>query len=52
VREDHGLYAFFRRKTGENLTGEDRYEVIEPPEEGRLISGKDARCTSLVLNVS
>lgn len=40
VREDHGLYAFFRRRTGENLTGEDRYEVVEPPEEGRLISGK------------
>lgn len=39
VRDDHGLYAFFRRKNAENLTGEDRFEVFETPEEGRLISG-------------
>jgi hypothetical protein len=39
VREDHGLYAFFRRKTGDGLTGEDRYEVAETPEEGKIISG-------------
>lgn len=39
VRDDHGLYAFFRRKGGNNLTGEDRYEVVETPEDGRMISG-------------
>jgi len=39
VREDHGLFAFFRKKPGDNLTGEDRYEVVETPEQGRLVSG-------------
>lgn len=29
VREDHGLYAFFRRKEDEKLTGEDAYETVE-----------------------
>jgi large subunit ribosomal protein L47 len=43
VREDHGLYAFFRRKPQKpdspELVGEDRYEVVETPEEGQLITG-------------
>ncbi|KAF8895515.1 mitochondrial 39-S ribosomal protein L47 (MRP-L47)-domain-containing protein [Infundibulicybe gibba] len=32
VREDHGLYAFFRRKDGEDLAGDAKYEVVESPE--------------------
>jgi len=39
VREDHGLYGFFRRKRGDNLAGEDRYEVLETPDDGKLVSG-------------
>jgi len=39
VRDDHGLYAFFRRKRGDNLVGEDRYEVLETPDEGKMVSG-------------
>lgn len=31
VKEDHGLWAFFRRKKGENLVGEERYETVEHP---------------------
>ncbi|PFH54078.1 hypothetical protein AMATHDRAFT_53887 [Amanita thiersii Skay4041] len=31
VREDHGLWAFFRRKPDVSLVGEERYEVIEHP---------------------
>ncbi|KAK2465332.1 hypothetical protein APHAL10511_002686 [Amanita phalloides] len=31
VREDHGLWAFFRRKKGEDLVGEARYETLEHP---------------------
>ncbi|KAF9533116.1 mitochondrial 39-S ribosomal protein L47 (MRP-L47)-domain-containing protein [Crepidotus variabilis] len=40
VKESHGLYAFFRRVSGDNLTGEDRYETIETPEAMRIISGR------------
>jgi large subunit ribosomal protein L47 len=43
VREDHGLYAFFRKipqkPDSPELVGEDRYEVVETPEEGQLITG-------------
>ena len=43
VREDHGLYAFFRRipqkPDSPELVGEDKYEVVETPEEGQLITG-------------
>jgi hypothetical protein len=43
VREDHGLYAFFRKipqkPDSPELAGEDRYEVVETPEEGQLITG-------------
>jgi large subunit ribosomal protein L47 len=31
VKEDHGLWAFFRRKQGDDLVGEARYETIEHP---------------------
>ena len=39
VREDHGLYAFFRRKSDDTLTGEDRFEVVESPDTYRVLSG-------------
>lgn len=42
VREDHGLYAFFRRKEpkdGEALEGEARFEVLETPQSMQTISG-------------
>jgi len=38
VREDHGLYAFFRRKPDANLTGEDAYETVESAQ--KEVSGK------------
>lgn len=31
VKEDHGLWAFFRKKKGQDLVGEARYETIEHP---------------------
>jgi large subunit ribosomal protein L47 len=31
VREDHGLWHFFRRKRGENLEGDACYETVEHP---------------------
>jgi len=43
VREDHGLYAFFRRKEpkeGEELTGDAKYEVVETPEKMQKVTGK------------
>ncbi|KIM43206.1 hypothetical protein M413DRAFT_444015 [Hebeloma cylindrosporum] len=44
VREDHGLYAFFRKvprkADSPELVGEDRYEVVETPEEGQLLTGR------------
>ncbi|KAF4617142.1 hypothetical protein D9613_005937 [Agrocybe pediades] len=41
VKEDHGLYAFFRKKPdSDNLVGEDKYEVVESPEAGQLITGR------------
>jgi hypothetical protein len=39
VREDHGLYAFFRRKSDDTLKGEDRFEVVESPEAHRVPTG-------------
>jgi large subunit ribosomal protein L47 len=39
VREDHGLYAFFRRKPDDTLKGEDRFEVFETPETYQLLTG-------------
>ena len=39
VREDHGLYAFFRRKSNDTLKGEDRFEVVESPDTYQVLSG-------------
>jgi len=39
VREDHGLYAFFRRKSDDTLKGEDRFEVLETPETYQILTG-------------
>ncbi|KAF9046570.1 mitochondrial 39-S ribosomal protein L47 (MRP-L47)-domain-containing protein [Panaeolus papilionaceus] len=47
VREDHGLYAFFRGKEGDNLEGEARYEVFETPEQAQLVSGRAWRAEEL-----
>jgi large subunit ribosomal protein L47 len=48
VREDHGLYAFFRRKEGADLIGDARYEVVETPEKVQHVTGKplQASCMS------
>jgi hypothetical protein len=42
VREDHGLYGFFRRKEpkeGETLVGDAKYEVVETPEKMQKVTG-------------
>ena len=39
VREDHGLYAFFRRKSDDTLRGEERFEVVESPDSYQISSG-------------
>lgn len=39
VKEDHGLYAFFRRKSDDMLKGEDRFEVVESPDSYRILTG-------------
>lgn len=39
VREDHGLYAFFRRKSDDTLEGEDRFEVVESPDSFQVSTG-------------
>ena len=40
VREDHGLYAFFRRKNGDDLVGDERFETFESPDSGQVMTGK------------
>jgi len=40
VREDHGLYAFFRRKSGDDLVGDARFETFESPDSGQVMTGK------------
>ncbi|TFK40786.1 mitochondrial 39-S ribosomal protein L47 (MRP-L47)-domain-containing protein [Crucibulum laeve] len=43
TKQDHGLYAFFRRKEqkeGEDLVGDARFEVVEAPETNQIISGR------------
>ena len=39
VKEEHGLYAFFRRKSDDTLKGEDRFEVVESPDTYTLLTG-------------
>ncbi|KAF8631055.1 hypothetical protein AX15_002661 [Amanita polypyramis BW_CC] len=41
VREDHGLWGFFRRKPGDDLVGEAQYETIEHP--GRVEQSRTGR---------
>ena len=43
VREDHGLYAFFRRKEGADLVGGAQYEVVETPEKMQRLTGKSCQ---------
>lgn len=43
VREDHGLYGFFRRKElkdGETLEGEAKFEIVETPQSMQTTSGE------------
>ena len=40
VREDHGLYAFFRKKSGDDLVGDARFETFESPDSGQVMTGK------------
>lgn len=43
VREDHGLYAFFRMKEvkeGDSVVGDARYEVAETPENIQKVTGE------------
>ncbi|KAF6755962.1 mitochondrial 39-S ribosomal protein L47 (MRP-L47)-domain-containing protein [Ephemerocybe angulata] len=47
VKEDHGLYAFFRRKANTKETGEDAYETVESPK--KEISGRAWRASELRL---
>ncbi|KAJ3504413.1 hypothetical protein NMY22_g17933 [Coprinellus aureogranulatus] len=47
VREDHGLYAFFRRKADEKLTGEKAYETVESGR--RDVSGRAWKASELRL---
>jgi len=49
VREDHGLYAFFRRKEGDDLTGDANYEVVETPEKNQHLTGRGWRASELRL---
>ena len=48
VTEDHGLYAFFRRREGTDtdLVGDAKYEVVEAPEKVQRVTGKPF-CTPL-----
>ncbi|RXW22886.1 hypothetical protein EST38_g2976 [Candolleomyces aberdarensis] len=47
VREDHGLWGFFRRKADGSLKGEDAYETVEAPR--KEISGRAWRASELRL---
>jgi hypothetical protein len=48
VREDHGLYAFFRKKEvklgADEPEGEDKYEVLETPQNMQTITGESPLC--------
>ncbi|TFK64622.1 MRP-L47-domain-containing protein [Pluteus cervinus] len=50
VREDHGLYSFFRRKPGAELQGDARFETVETPESiQKLPSGRAWKASELRL---
>lgn len=40
VREDHGLYGFFRKKDEADLVGDARFEVVETPEKMQHATGR------------
>ncbi|KAG2001817.1 hypothetical protein CC2G_013016 [Coprinopsis cinerea AmutBmut pab1-1] len=49
VRDDHGLYGFFRRKADPSLSGEDAYETVESarkPASGRAWRASELRLKS------
>ncbi|KAF8158155.1 mitochondrial 39-S ribosomal protein L47 (MRP-L47)-domain-containing protein [Crassisporium funariophilum] len=47
VKEDHGLYGFFRRKAGDDLKGEARFEVFDTPENAQVLTGRAWRAAEL-----
>jgi large subunit ribosomal protein L47 len=49
VREDHGLYAFFRRKSDDSMKGEDRFEVMESPDTYQVLTGMVVSAAKLCL---
>ncbi|KAF9463039.1 mitochondrial 39-S ribosomal protein L47 (MRP-L47)-domain-containing protein [Collybia nuda] len=49
VREDHGLYGFFRRKDGADLIGDARFEVVETPERMQHATGRGWKASELRL---
>lgn len=40
LKEDHGLYAFFRKKESDDLVGDARFEVVETPENMQKDTGR------------
>ncbi|KAG5639216.1 hypothetical protein H0H81_005695 [Sphagnurus paluster] len=52
VREDHGLYSFFRpkeTKDGEVLVGDAKYDVVESPESMQKQTGRSWKASELRL---
>ncbi|KAG6830974.1 hypothetical protein H0H87_006625 [Tephrocybe sp. NHM501043] len=50
VREDHGLYGFFRKKeNADELTGEAKYEVVEESASKQKQTGRSWRASELRL---
>ncbi|KAG5648427.1 hypothetical protein DXG03_005001 [Asterophora parasitica] len=49
VNENHGLYAFFRKKNDETLTGDAAYEVTESPESMQKQTGRSWLASELRL---
>ncbi|KAH0586167.1 54S ribosomal protein L4, mitochondrial [Termitomyces sp. J132] len=50
VREDHGLWGFFRRKeNGDELEGEAKYEVVEDPQNRHKQTGRSWKASELRL---
>ncbi|KAF8073694.1 mitochondrial 39-S ribosomal protein L47 (MRP-L47)-domain-containing protein [Lyophyllum atratum] len=49
VKESHGLYAFFRRKDDNDLTGDARYDVVESPESMQKQTGRSWQASELRL---
>ncbi|KAG6890642.1 hypothetical protein C0995_006618 [Termitomyces sp. Mi166 len=50
VREDHGLWGFFRRKdNADELEGEAKYEIIEDPQSRQKQTGRSWKASELRL---